>query len=891
MLEVASIQFFSLFEQINSFKITAGDLELIKKNREYFLILTKILLDLQECGDSVHNITIKLDSCLIMYKWILEQISLLSYFNTFIDNIHNINSEMLSAFLSLKLEKECIGDICCPDGNTYIFTDSPDINAIITFPQYVSMCSACITLPDSRIIIRVFDQFINEKGISMQTPFDIKIFYEEIWKPAYDFSFNLLNKFNSETILISEMCKYFDGTESFDTIMKDLVALKNCCTQVQTDDRSLNKTCTKKIHLYFDLQQCSDGANLIIKLKNELLLVSNFEIIENMKNIKHTFVNKQLKEVTDKVINVAMNLRNLSKSNLDVIQAIIDRIEFIMWIKTNLKDLNELKTFVDISLTTCGGNPVDVDRITCLSSVCTNFAPIIFQIAENTSYETLIARCRQVIESVERNKELTKLLRQVGENVRFWEEMKKSHGSVEETTLMQLDNIIKSGVFQLKIGESLNLCDIVSLSVVRENGEKRMYSLEQVKEFRSKLMLVVGKSELPGVDIHTNSYENSQLFNHKLDTITEIGTIVIQLAETGNQSYLKYELFSDCNQQEDGLIETKMKLRNTLEDWKVNVEEARNTHYFLNYYTISQIVFLQKGIRSFIENREDGELEQLYHLLRLLNPDVSKQDIQQALEHFNIIPKQNPTLKTSYESTHDFSRQSLSSAISTHYSHITPTKPMHIPTPKSFSSPTDDETEFPESFSSMEKELAQQVSVDVELPLELVIRGIIDITINDKSIILYNKLMTWCLEHEADDESESIDEVPVIACSAEPLPYPPPNEEKTNIDTVLDLYQLGYFLEDLFQSCVTKIRAEREFLYNLKSGTPNLIVIPSIGMLEFVLSLYMSDNDKLPLPYYHEILICTPQTRLEEIEIFWRRAVMIPDKFNLYLFCLVGSRN
>ena len=269
MLEVASIQFFSLFEQINNFKITAGDLELINKNREYFLILTRILLDLQECGDSVHNITIKLDSCLIMYKWILEQINLLTYFNNFMDNIHNINSEMLSAFLSLK--KECIGDICCLDGNTYIFADSPDINAIITFPQYVSMCSACITLPDSRIIIRVFDQFINEKGISIQTPFDIKIFYEEIWKPAYDFSINLLNKFRSETILISEMFNYFDGTESFDTILKDLIALDYSCMQIQTDDFFL--TCANIIYLYSDLQQCSDGANLIIKPKNELRLV------------------------------------------------------------------------------------------------------------------------------------------------------------------------------------------------------------------------------------------------------------------------------------------------------------------------------------------------------------------------------------------------------------------------------------------------------------------------------------------------------------------------------------------------------------------------------------------------------------------------------------------
>ena len=569
--------------------------------------------------------------------------------------------------------------------------------------------------------------------------------------------------------------------------------------------------------------------------------------------------NKQLKEVNEDVKHVAINLNNLSKSNLDVIQAIIDRIDFIMWIRNNLKDLNELKTFVDISLTTCGGSPVDVDRITCLSSVCTNFAPIIFQIDENTNYETLIARCRQVIESVERNKELTKLLRQVGENVTLWEEMKRSHGSVEETTLMQLDSIMNSGKFRLKVGESLNLCDILTLSVDRENGEKRIYTLEELREFRSKIMLVVNKTELPGLDTHASSYENSQIFTHKLDTITEVATIVIQLVETGNQRYLNYELFSDFNQQEDTLMESKMKLKATLEDWKHNVEEARNKHYFLNYYTISQIVFLQKGIQSFIEDREDRELEQLYHLLGLLNSDVSKQDIQQALAHFNIIPKQNPILRVCYETTHDFSKESLSTAISTQYSHIGTTKSKYIPSPKLFSSSNDDgEIQIPDSFSSMEKELAQEVSEEAELPLNLVIRGIIEIKKENEGILLKDKLLTWCLEHEADSDTESIEDEPVVDCVAESLPNPPTPDE-ASFDTVLDFYLLGSLLEDLYQSCVTKIRAERKLPYNLKEGTPNLIVIPSEEVLEFVLSLYMSDNDKFPLPYYHEILICTPK--------------------------------
>ena len=883
MLESASIQFSSLLEQINALELTGIDIELVVLNRKHFFSLAKLILQSENCIYSIDDIQSKFELCLKMNKWVIEQFILLKHFNCFIESLHDINNEIISTFLSVNLEKERIRDICCSYKDSYLFSKRPEINRIIAFPKFKSITTTCISLKDSRIVIEVFDQFMNGKGIKMHTAFDILFFYEEIWTPASRICIDILEKLFSRTIFISEVCRYFGLTENIDTILKDLTLFECGCKKYEIytalDSSRYLKSCARKIHLYFRLQQCSDAAKSLIKLKNELLIRCNFKILEDIQDITYTYKNKQLKEVIDRK-NVASNLADFSKSNLDVIQAIIDRIDFIMWIRNNLKDLNELKTFVDISLTTCGGNPVDVDRITCLSSVCTNFAPIIFQIDENTNYETLIARCRQVIESVERNKELTKLLRQVGENVTFWEEMKRSHGSVEETTLMQLDSIMNSGVFLLKVGQSLNLCDILSLSVDRVNGEKRIYTLEQLREFRSKIMLVVSKTELPGLDTHTSSYENSQIFTHKLDTLTEIATIVIQLAETGNQRYLNYELFSDFKQQEDTLMESKMKLKATLEDWKLNVEEARNKHYFLNYYTISQIVFLQKGIESFIKKEQSIEQEQLYHLLGLLNPDVSKQDIQQALEQSDIIPKHKSTFRVCSGRSHDFSTQSLSSAISTQYSHIKPNKSRNVLLERY----NQTETEFPDSFSSMEKELAQRVS-EADLPLKLIIEGINDIKNKNEDIVSEKSLLTWCIEHKIDSDNESMDDDPVRYLSNIDF------HRNVAIDIVVEFYQLGPFLDYIYQSGGIKVRAERKLPYNFKVGTPNLIVIPSEEVLEFVLSLYMSDNDNLPLPYYHEILICTPQTRLEEIEIFWRRAVMIPDKLNLYLFCLIGVEN
>ena len=881
MLESVSIQFSSLFEKLSTFKFTGVEIQLIIQNKKNFFTLTNHVLKSTECTYTIENIQNKFDLCLEMHDWITEQYTALRHLNDFIRSLQNINNEVISSFLSLNWNKKSIRNVCYSHEDSYLFVKFPEINQIIIFRGFKFITTACVSLKESRLALSVFDKFIRAKRIQMRSPFRIKYFHKELWKPAYEICIKLRDKFIFETILIAEMCEYFDSSKSLTVIIKELTLFATACRGYQLDipyDSSLMEPCAQKVNLYFRLQQCSLAAKLIIELKNRLLITSNFGILEKLQNISSTYKDKQLMNIIDKR-NVA-ELRNLSKSNLDVIQAIIDRIDFIMWIRSNLKDLNELKTFVDISLTTCGGNPVDVDRITCLSSVCTNFAPIIFQIDENTSYETLIARCRQVMESVERNKELTKLLRQVGENVTFWEEMKRSHGSVEETTLMQLASIMKSGQFDVKLGDSLNLCDIVSLSVERENSEKRLYSLEQLREFRSKLMLVVSKTELPGLDTYTGSYENSQLFTHKLDTLTEIATIVIQLAETGNQRYLKYELHSDCNQQEDTLMETKDKLRNTLEDWRANVEEARNRHYFLNYYTISQIVFLQKGIKSFIEEREDRDLEQLYHLLGLLNPDVSKQDIQQSLEQSDIVSKPKYTQFDYSGISSDFSRQSIFAALSTRHSHITPTKSKA----EHFRRYNTTQTELTNSLSLTEKELADKVSGS-DLPLTLAIRGISEIKSNN-GIVSERNLLTWCIEHEMDTDTELMDDGTISRLDSGCILT---NESYRKVPLDLDFCQLGTFLNNIYQSGV--IRSERELPYNLKSGSPNLVVIPSAGMLEFVLSLYMSDNDKLPLPYYHEILICTPQTRLEEIEIFWRRAVMIPDRLNLFLFCLIGIEN
>ena len=764
MLDTAVIQFCSIISQINDFSLTGEELNLIRKNTEHFLTLLEIILKTKKNPVNIplDDIKRKLYQCFEMYEWVRNKTNILFSLNTFLENLHNLNYKLVSDFLCSYIEKEKLNIICQSEATSYKFAYSSLINEIIWFPEINQISNYCNSFSKSRLLLKVFNDMIIEKGIKFETQFDIKIFYENIWIPSMDFCIEFLQRLTSQTILISEMCKYFTPGEEMHSILSELNTLHIACRQYNNEipeTSNLLLPCAQRMQLYSSLQQCSEAAILITKLKNGLLIKSNFEIIESLKNINHAFKSKQLNQVNAQVSHTATYLGKLSKSNLDVIQAIIDRNEFIMWIRSNLKDLSELKTFVDISLTTCGGNPVDVDKITCLSSVCTNFAPIIFQIDENTSYETLIARCRQVIESVEKNKKLTKLLRQVGENVRFWEEMKKSHGSVEETTLMQLDNIINSGEFCLKIGESLNLCDIVSLSVDKENCQKKIYSLEELTEFRSKIMLVVSMSELPGLDTHTNCYENSQLFTNKLDTIIEIATIVLELIDTGNQDHLNYQLTSYFTDPIDDILIHRQRLKILLNQWKHKVEESRNRHYYLNYYTISQIVILQKGIKSFIEDRKDRDLEQLYHLLGLLNPEVAREDIQQALEQSEIVHEHKFFAKADNDPKKNLAVQSLSSNFSNQFSRIIniSKKKQQLAQSKSFSKMLKGKIQFPKNFTTRDKDIAKEVNKTVDYPLNLVIRGISECKAKNETV-LEDDLVKWCMDQDSDSEFNDSDQ-------------------------------------------------------------------------------------------------------------------------------------
>lgn len=88
----------------------------------------------------------------------------------------------------------------------------------------------------------------------------------------------------------------------------------------------------------------------------------------------------------------------------------------------------------------------------------------------------------------------------------------------------------------------------------------------------------------------------------------------------------------------------------------------------------------------------------------------------------------------------------------------------------------------------------------------------------------------------------------------------------------LDIDTLGGWLKNLASwesECVT-----RDFPHDILCiGQPNLITCPRAEVLTSALAIYMNSPNQ-PLPMFDEVLLCTPQTTVEQVGLFLRRCLI-----------------
>ena len=98
----------------------------------------------------------------------------------------------------------------------------------------------------------------------------------------------------------------------------------------------------------------------------------------------------------------------------------------------------------------------------------------------------------------------TSLKVQCRQDLDWYKEIKKIQGSVETTSVNQVEDINNYGAYTISCeGEKLlqSIESAVSLKITRINAAKKIYSFNDLRDLESKLVLIRGRSTKGGKEI------------------------------------------------------------------------------------------------------------------------------------------------------------------------------------------------------------------------------------------------------------------------------------------------------------------------------------------------------------------------------------------------------
>lgn len=204
----------------------------------------------------------------------------------------------------------------------------------------------------------------------------------------------------------------------------------------------------------------------------------------------------------------------------------------------------------------------------------------------------------------------------------------------------------KRGIYYItttkgRIAHSVN--DIVCLRMRPSQPEHthRVYSLEDLRELQSKLVLVAAENADSVNKFIEVSNINTSNVNHfvyilqqMLSKIERLSELLIKLQKAGNVDYTYFSLKCGCSEYNKSDFDKEIaKMEKSLVSWHKTVQKHRNNYPHLNYYTSQQLLDLQKEFGKMMKKPEAGLSFKMKQLLLSVTPNPDQSSIEISLDN------------------------------------------------------------------------------------------------------------------------------------------------------------------------------------------------------------------------------------------------------------------
>ncbi|KAL9988403.1 hypothetical protein ACROYT_G002841 [Oculina patagonica] len=513
-------------------------------------------------------------------------------------------------------------------------------------------------------------QTTREKDEAKKPHLSISEVVENVWKPSLeDWNQHAASTMDG-TITLGNVDKLFDSYKNRRKELEQelLRMFKRSQSQTASSAKNLQAIAVERvvqIQRYQQLEQYASAAETIWEFKGAMGFTGDFKVVDDLRNqLSIEFKNKPLNSIGKSFSEAGRALECLDVSKAKCFQAVVDSRQLVEWLRTTITSTQELKVLVDLALISAGESDMETDRISSLHTSCLGFAPLIFDLRESeelkVNFDQLVKACDPVWKAVETDHTLPQKLRDTSRHLEWLKTVKESHGSVAMTSLVQAKTINSSGVYVVghsdtktgpstERGRRLSLNDVIRLTVPTKDGREEMqsrtYSVDELKDLQSKLMLIAGKAE--------KGKDEVEQFN--LEGVMRLATAYINLSESGFVHRLQWNKEFDCSKdQREGesiaeeLAAESTSMENCHLNWKKKVSDARKEYRELNFFTTQQLMLLRKEIAAVCYSNDllVSNL-QVFSLLEDVRPNLDtkqlKSAIQRAFRDTNLLEKTRST--------------------------------------------------------------------------------------------------------------------------------------------------------------------------------------------------------------------------------------------------------
>ncbi|XP_049895831.1 E3 ubiquitin-protein ligase rnf213-beta-like, partial [Epinephelus moara] len=213
---------------------------------------------------------------------------------------------------------------------------------------------------------------------------------------------------------------------------------------------------------------------------------------------EETFKQRTLGSLSDDLLRAKQQLSTVTKQHTACLEEFLASQTLVSWVRENLKDMSDVKVYVDLASISAGENDREIDQVACFHDAVMGYAPLLYSLSPRAGFEGFMRCAQQVWDTQNRDEKLPDKLRESTRLLSWLKEMKETHGSVEQSSLSLASSINAHGVYHIGWSdlntEKRCLQNMVQVTV-KMGREEKSYKLEDLLELQNKLMLMSSKGE------------------------------------------------------------------------------------------------------------------------------------------------------------------------------------------------------------------------------------------------------------------------------------------------------------------------------------------------------------------------------------------------------------